>query len=93
VDIARRLASKRAATLSPQQAAVASWLRGNIPAMESLRDLLTARVEARGVSPIPSDPSMALIDKARDYECRAVLADLVVIFSSPLPSLQPGDEE
>ena len=92
LDFGRKRLSRRN-SLTPEQAHVADWLRGNVKAMESIRNLLAARTEGRALSPIPSNPTDALIDKARDYEVRSILAELVGIFESPLPSLQDtGDE-
>lgn len=93
LDFARAKIGARRAELTSEQAAVANWLRGNVTAINSIRELLNARVEARGSSPIPSDPNAALTDKARDYECRAIMGELVALFNSPMPSLNTGDEE
>ena len=85
--------AKRREDLTRLQEAVATWLRGNYRAHGTLKELITARVAARGLSPVPNEPIAALIDKARDNECLQILRELETIVNSPLPSLNPGDEE
>lgn len=85
--------AKRREQLSLTQEAVANWLRGNNRAYGSLKELITARIQARGLSPVPTEPVAALIDKARDNECLRILRELETILKSPIPSLNPGDEE
>ena len=69
-----------------EQQAVAKWLRGQRQMAESLEDLLRARIEARGLLPVPSTPTEAHLDRARDAECRAIIAWLRMIERSPVPS-------
>lgn len=92
LDFARRAAQRKISLTEPQKQ-VAAWLRGNKTAIESLRLLLTARTEGRALSPIPSDPKDALVDKARDYEARSILAELDMIAESPLPNLHDTGEQ
>lgn len=92
VEFAKKAARRRYELTRPQLG-VAVWLRGNDAAMESLKTLLLARCEGRALSPVPSAPIDALIDKARDYEVRSIIAELTALCNSPLPSLNDGDEE
>ena len=71
--------------LTPEQADVARWLSGNRAAMESLESILRARIEARGALPVPSTPTDAHLDRARDSDCRAIITLLRVIERAPLP--------
>ena len=83
----------RRVPLTPEQLAMAGWLRGNHGAYDTLSGFITARMDARRQSPVSTEPYAALIDKARDNECLHILRDLETVVNSPLPSLHEGDEE
>lgn len=92
IEFARR-ALHRPVVLTDAQKAVADWLRGNRQAAESLRNLILARCEGRASSPIPSDPTSALIDKARDFEDRSIATEIMAICNLPVPDIHRGEEE
>ncbi len=92
VSMATKAIASRRTALTPIQAA-AAWLRGDAAKFDSIRNLILARVEARAMSPVPSEPTAALADKARDYEARSILAELEMIYRSPLPHPIEGDRE
>ena len=81
--------------LTAEQAAVARWLGANPQLVDDLEELLRSRIEARGALPVPSTPTEAHLDRARDHECRAIIGWLRLLQKAPLPGPFdiPGSKE
>ena len=77
-------------SLTSEQAAVADWLRGREAECESIRKLISARVEGRGLLPTPSNPHEVFVNAGRDAEARELSRLLLLLCKSPVAS---GSEE
>ena len=76
---------------SPEEAAVAEWLRGERMKLESLANLFLCRIERRALSPAPSTEDKAEV-WARDREARELLVWLVDLEKAPA-TMNLGDGE
>ena len=84
--------SATAASLTPEQEGVAQWIRGNEPVAMSIDRLLRRRIEDRADLPLSSNPDEAVLLRARDKECREILALFHALCQAPV-NLDGRDEE
>ena len=80
-------------SLQPHEQDLAAHLRGNAPLYESLKTFINARLDARSVQPVPSEPIKCLAILERNHEDRWLLSRLDLIFRSPVnPAAQEDGE-
>lgn len=76
--------------MSPEEASLGIYLRGNTPLMQALCALLQARISGRAKAQEPSDPMECKSMIARDREIQWLLGRLDFIYHSPVNP--PGDD-
>ena len=79
--------------LAPAEQAIAPYLRGTTPLLESLKLFLNARVSGRASQPVPSDPIDCRASLERDHEVRWLITRLDFIYRSPVnpPAGEDGE--
>lgn len=92
-DFVRGLIPQWRVTLTPDEMALATHLRGNQALYDALCNILNARLGVRQSGPVPSDPNTCLAVMSRDSELRWVLATLGRAYRAPLPSPDDNGEQ
>ena len=69
--------------MPPEEARIATWLRGNGEATDSLTSWITARIEGRGLLP-SSTPHDSAIKEGQDIEARQIARRLRELFAAPV---------
>lgn len=82
----RAAAGPVAPVLSSDEIVLGRYLSTSPELLAALSRVIRARIEGRGVAPIPSTPEQAHVDRARDYECRSIVAQLEALAEAPPPS-------